>query len=465
MHVSDKFLLFTVFFTSSFVIPPVIIHDGCYDIVWSADVKSFGEDGQNGQSGEAGQNNKNSDDLTLFADGSPLTLDLAGLDGEKGKDGQDGEAANCESQPVDVSYNLRAPSGGNGGNGGNGGDGGNGGSLTIYTTDINNLEQIYVNAAGGKGGESGLGGRGGKACQCNNSYWSLETCTGTPGDSDYRCTTREFRCQDGRQGSNGISGLKGRDGIVGKLTLINFDKPLEPDESAATVTMATLKKKGYLLSKNKWETRNGAMALFSPGSIIDNQYLALTERIERSFLLVWNAPQRFSKFANQKITLGLEEDQKIKVDIPDDLWIEATTQQRNNLTQFIIYNAIRAEDTTQLGNAKLSGSKSNLQLTLIDKGQQSDLIATKFKIIYRTTRSDARFRSVSDYITRYEGEIPEELVTLDGNKFIIQIGQLPIKPNDFQSGLGVEIKVLAFRSFAGYSAKQVITVKDILKPF
>jgi hypothetical protein len=465
MRVSDKFLLFTVFFASSFLIPPVITFNGCYDVVWSADIKSFGEDGQNGQSGLAGQNTKNSDDLTLFADGSPLTLDLAGLDGEKGQDGQDGKAANCESQPVDVSYNLQAPSGGNGGNGGNGGDGGNGGSLTIYTTDITNLKQIYVNAAGGKAGESGLAGRGGQACQCNNSYWNLETCTGNPNNSDYRCTTRKFRCQDGRQGSNGISGLRGRDGIVGKLTLVNLDKPLEPDESAATVTMATLKKKGYLLSKNKWETRNGAMALFAPGSIIDDQYLALAERIERSFLLVWNAPQQFSEFANQKITLGLEENQKIKVYLPNDLWIEATTQQRNKLTQFIIYNAIRAEDTTQLGSAKLSGSKRNLQLTLIDKGQQSDLIATKFKIIYRTTRSDARFRSVSDYITRYEGKIPEELVMLNGNKFTIKIGQLPIKPNNFQSGLGVEIKILALRYFAGYSAKQVITVKDILGPF
>ncbi|WP_267383405.1 collagen-like protein [Cyanobacterium sp. uoEpiScrs1] len=463
MHVTNKFLLFTIFFASSFVVPPVVTPNRCYDVVWSADIKSFGADGQNGQSGQAGRNNKNSDDLTLFADGSPLILDLTGLDGEKGKNGQDGKAANCESQPIDVSYNLQAPSGGNGGNGGNGGDGGNGGSLVIYTTNITNLEQIHINAAGGKGGQAGFGGKGGQACQCSNSYWNLEICTGNPGDSDYRCTTGEFHCQDGIQGSNGMTGLKGRNGVVGKLTLINLDKPLKPDEPAATVTMATLKKKGYLLSKNKWETRKGAIALFSPGSIIDDQYLALTERIERSFLLVWNAPQQFSKFANQKITLGLEDSQRIKIDLPDNLWIEATTQQQNKLTQFIVYNAIRSEDATQLGSAQLSGSKSNLQLTLIDKGQQSDLISTKFKIIYKTTRSDARFRSVSDYITRYDGNIPEELVTLDGNKFTLKIGKLPIKTNELKSGLGVEIKILAIRSFAGYSAKQSLTVKNVLK--
>ncbi len=465
MHVLGKLSLFTLFFTSSLVIPPVIRFDVCHGLAWGADIKSFGQDGQSGQSGQAGQNSQDSDNITIFADGSPLTLNLAGLDGEQGKNGQDGEEATCKSQPVNVPYHLQAPSGGNGGNGGNGGDGGNGGSLTIYTTNPTNLQQIYVNAGGGKGGQPGLGGIGGQSCQCSEPYWSLEACTGNPGDSDYRCTTREFRCQDGRQGANGQTGVRGRDGLMGKLTLINLDKPLESDESAATVTMRTLKEKGYLLSKNNWETRNGAKALFAPGSIIDDQYLALTERIERSFLLVWNAPQQFSKFAPRKITLGLENNRNMKVDLPDDLWIEATTQQQNNLTQFIVYNAIRAQDATQLESQGLSGNQTNLKLTIVDKAQQSNLIATKFKITYRTTQSDPRFRPVSDYITRYEGEIPEELVMLDGNKFTLKIGELPIKSNDLRSGLGVEIKIVALRSFAGYSAEQTIRVKDVLGPF
>lgn len=465
MHVLGKLSLFTIFFASSLVVPRVIPVDKCHGVAWGAQIQSFGSDGQSGQSGQAGAKGQNTDDLTLFVDGSPVTLNLAGLDGEQGQDGENGENPNCSTQPVNVSYNLQAPSGGNGGNGGNGGDGGNGGSLTIYTTNPENLRQIYVNTAGGKGGQPGKGGIGSPGCQCTDPYWNVETCTGNPGDPDYRCSTREFRCQDGKQGGNGVSGVTGRDGLVGKLTLINLDKPLEPDESAATVTMANLKEKGYLLSKNVWETRNSATALLAPGSIIDDQYLALVERLERSFLLVWNAPQQFEKFADQKMTLSLAENQAIKVDVPNDLWIEATTQQKNNLTELIVYNAIRAPDATKLESQGLSGNKTNLKLTLVDQAKQSNLITTKFKITYRTTQSDPRFRTVSDYTTRYEGEISEELVILDGNQFTIKIGQLPIKPNDLRSGLGVEIRILALRSFAGYSAEQTIIVKDILGPF
>ena len=180
---------------------------------------------------------------------------------------------------------------------------------------------------------------------------------------------------------------------------------------------------------------------------------------------MWNAPQSFPKFANQKVALRLENNQEIKVNVPQDLWIEATTQQQNNLTQLIVYNAIRAKDATQLESQGLSGNRRNLKLMVLDKAQQSNLIATKFKVTYRTTQSDPRFRPVSDYITKYEGEITEDLVILDGNKFTINIGQLPINDRDLRSGLGVEVKLTAIRSFAGYSAEQTIVVKDVLGPF
>lgn len=465
MGVLGKISLFTVFFSSFLIIPPVIPFNACSGIAWGAEIKSFGTDGQNGQSGQPGQNSQNADNMTIFSDGSPLTLNLAGRDGQSGQNGSNGETANCGNQPVNVRYNVQAPDGGNGGNGGNGGDGGNGGSLTIYATDPAYLRQIYVNAAGGKAGQPGQGGMGGQGCLCENPYWTIETCTGKPGDPDYRCTTAEFRCQNGRNGTNGLNGVAGREGLVGKLTLINLDKPLETDEPAATVTMATLKDKGYILSRNIWETRTGARVLLASGSIIDDQYLALVERLERSFILVWNAPQFFQNFADQKISISLENNQGIKVDLPQDLWIEGTTQQQKNFTQFIVYNAMRSQDATQLESQGLLGNRRDLKLTLVDKANQSNLIATKFKISYRTTQSDPRFRPVSDYTTRYEGEIPEDLISLDGNKFTINVGQLPINDRDLRSGLGVEIKLVATRSFAGYTAEQTITVREVLGPF
>ncbi|MGB5768885.1 MAG: collagen-like protein [Crocosphaera sp.] len=460
-----KLPLFILFFSSSLVIPLSSSSEICVGGAMAAEVRTFGQNGSNASSGTSGQDGEDSDNLTIFADGSPLNLNLLGEDGQAGEMGQPGEDAQCENQPLGVKNNLQAPNGGNGGSGGNGGDGGNGGSLTLYATDISRLQQIFVNAGGGKGGQPGQGGAGGEGCRCTEPYWTLETCSGRPGDPNYRCTTLEFRCQDGKNGSNGVSGAFGREGLPGKLTLINLDRPLEPDKPAATVTMAALKDKGYLLSKNIWETRNGASSLFAQGSVIDDQYLALVQRLERSFLLIWNAPQSFNQFAQEKVTLKYEDDQGIIVNVPDDIWIEGTTQQQNNITQFVVYNAIRKGDATRLKSQGLSGRGIDLQLKLIDEADQSNLIATKFNITYSTTRSDPRFRPVSDYSTKYQGEIPEDLVILDGNKFTIDIGKLPIESNHLRSGLGVEIKLLVTRTFAGYTDEQTITVRDVLGPF
>ncbi|MGL5033069.1 MAG: hypothetical protein ACRC6M_04620, partial [Microcystaceae cyanobacterium] len=116
------------------------------------ETRSFGTSGQNGQTGAVGKNSANADNLTIFSDGTPLNLNMAGRDGENGQRGGDAIASNCDKQTNKPDFNLQAADGANGGNGGNGGDGGNGGSITIYATNPSNLRQIFVSAAGGKGG-------------------------------------------------------------------------------------------------------------------------------------------------------------------------------------------------------------------------------------------------------------------------------------------------------------------------
>jgi methionine-rich copper-binding protein CopC len=264
---------------------------------------------------------------------------------------------------------------------------------------------------------------------------------------------------------NVVSGTFGKDGRRGHLTLINLDKPLEPDKSAVTVSMATLKNKGYLLSKNIWETKKNAAALFAPASIINDQYLALVERLEHSFLLIWNAPQSFSNFAHQQVTLQYINNKGIVINIPDDIWIEATTQQHKKITQFIVHNSIKKSDATRLKVQEISGKEKKLQLILVDKADKSSLVSTKFNIIYSVTYSDPWLKPVSDYSTKYRGEIPSNLVTLNGSKFTINVGELPIDSKYLQSGLGVKIKLIINRNFAGYADEQVIIFKDTIGTF
>lgn len=461
MSFFGKISLCLIFLTCPYILPSSSKIGKCdWAAFGAAEVRDFGSHGTNGKNGERGQNAQNTQSTTVFADGSPVKLNLAGQNGGDGNNGQNGADAKCIEQPQEVTYDLRAANGGNGGNGGDGGDGGKGGDLTIYGTNPANLKQIIVNAVGGKGGQPGIGGKASKGCQCTEPYWTVETCKGKPGNSNYRCTTQTFQCQNGLDGTDGTQGRVGRDGRLGQLTLISLNRPLVDDQPSATVALSQLKDRGFTLSKNKWETRTGALALFTPGSVIDDQYRLLAQRLEHSFLLIWNAPQSFEKFAEQKMTLSLEDNQQINVNPPTQMWLEATTKQENNMTQFVVYNAVLEREVTELESQGILGNRADLQLTLIDKADLSNLIATKFDVKYRTTRSDPRFRPVSDYRTKYEGQMPPELIVFQGNKFIFNIGKLPIDPEDIKPGLGIEIEVSATRSFGGYSKEQTIVVRD-----
>jgi hypothetical protein len=429
-------------------------------------VVSFGQDGTDGKNGQDGGRGRDAETLTIFADGSPLNLDLSGQAGLAGQVGDNGTNAICDNQPVNVNYNLWGASGGDGGNGGNGGDGGNGGSLTIYATDTSYLGQILVRAEGGEAGTPGEGGIGGEGCHCPQPYWTVESCSGSPGSTNYVCSTKEYRCLDGEAGKNGRSGRAGRKGKLGNLTLINSNQPLAPDRLSASVTMGELKDRGFNLSKNIWETRSGALSLLAPGSIINDQYLELVERVENSVVLIWNAPQEFLLYRDRTMTLNLQDDRSVAISFPRDLWLETNILPRNNVTELFVFNAIKAEEATKLKSQGLSGLGLGLQWEIVDEAEKSDLIATSFYLKYSVSYSpEASYRPVSDYILRYEGEVPPEFIRYGDHRFIIDIGQLPIDPKYLETDSVVQVQLEVTRTFANNSAKQTLVEKDILGPF
>lgn len=438
----------------------------CFLSASANQIVAFGKDGREGTTGKDGNKGRDSEALTIFADGSPLNLNLSGQEGISGESGGSGENALCDNQPVNVNYNLVGGDGGDGGSGGNGGDGGNGGSLTIYATDKNYLRQIYVLANGGKGSSGGNGGNGGNGCQCPQPYWTVESCSGKPGSPDYSCGTKEFRCINGENGKNGRSGRTGREGKLGSLTLINRNQPLAPDRLTASVTMNELKSRGFSLSKNIWETRTGAKSLFAEGSMIEDQYLELVERVENSVVLIWNAPQVFAPFADRTITLNLQDDRSVAMKFPEDLWLETNILQRNNVTELFVFNAIRAQDATRLKSNGIKEFGQNLQLEIIDEAEKSDLIATNFYLRYSVSNSgEARLRPVNDYTLRFEGEIPPQFIRYANNRFILDIGQLSIDPRHLDIGRAVQVQIEARRNFGNYTATQTLVERTILGPF
>ena len=59
--------------------------------VLAEDRTPLGKEGDDGNAGGKGANGRNSDNLTVFADGTPMTLDLTGGDGAAGQAGGEGK--------------------------------------------------------------------------------------------------------------------------------------------------------------------------------------------------------------------------------------------------------------------------------------------------------------------------------------------------------------------------------------
>ncbi|MFM2315205.1 MAG: hypothetical protein RLZZ04_4481 [Cyanobacteriota bacterium] len=443
-------LLVTILTVPQFVTSATVEPSLLCSRVLAAEVKTLGEAGDTGETGAKGENGRNSDNLTVFADGSPMTLDLAGGNGATGAPGEPGYDALCEQTTENVGQNLQGADGGNGGDGGDGGDGGNGAALTVYTKNKEDLKQIYVIAAGGEGGDSGAAGAGGSGCECDRPSWNEKTCVGDPGSPDYTCSTAEFTCTDGYSGRKGREGRKGVKGKLGSLTLINLDKSLAPDAPEVTAPISELQGRGFTLSKNIWQSRDNASSLFAPGSIIADKYQELVARHEHSVLLVWDAPQPVEDFADQQITLSLKGENDANIVLPDDLWLETKASKRDKLTELYVFNAVETKDVADLKIDGLFGQGTNLELDVFDEAEKSNIIATDFSLRYRVGEEseDKNFfggRSTI-YQTKYEGAIPPEAIAQSGNIFTLKLGQLPIPPAYLQPGLKVELEVLAKRS-------------------
>lgn len=426
---------------------PVVPALRCSMVAWANEVRQLGRDGQDGMDGRDGRTGRSGRDRTVSATGSPVNLNLSGERGTTGEDGQDARRPYCESQPRSSRYDIRMADGGDGGEGGDGGDGGRGGNVTVYYQDPNALRQIYVQAAGGEGGSSGRGGRGTNGCQCRRQRWTVEVCT------DGTCREESFTCRDGRDGVDGRDGRRGESGATGRLTLIGQLEPPLPDQPTQTVRLDNAGRT-ISLSRNLWRTRYGAAAMLAPGSVIADEYEEFAGRVEKQVRLVWESEQPMSAYTNQAATVELDQDEQISVNFNQDLWVDARTMEQGDVTEVAIANVVRREEATQLDIADVSGSSQDLTFAVVDLARKSDIVNTQFEIAYRVGQGGRR--RPSRYRTRYEGTVPAAQVTQEFNRFVIDVGRLPIDASDLIPGTYVEIEVTAVRSLGSNTAEQTL---------
>jgi len=422
--------------------------------------RDYGRDGSAGTSGRSGRDGREGQNQIIFVDGSSANLDLSGQNGEDGEDGRRGYRPDCGYQPEYVNHDIQAPNGGAGGNGGQGGDGGNGGSLTAYYTNLEDLRKILVRATPGEGGRGGRGGNGATGCNCRRRSWEVESCTGTPGSSNYKCTKKRYRCYDGKNGRDGSDGRDGTTGRLGVLSIVKSKEPLAAETPSINLSIAELTGKQFTLSKNKWNLRPGATSLLAPGSIIADEYREFAQRLEESFQILWQEKQPSDSFGNQPVTVTLNDSKQVEVTFPEDLWVAGSSKSENNVTTYTVNNAILKQDVTRLAVAEFADAGKNLNLKIVDLAAKSDVLQTQFRVKFRARDN---FSGFSDYQTFYEGDVPPEFVTRDYNRFTLALGKLKIPEDALRPGVNVDIEVIATRSLGERSAKQTINWQSAIR--
>ena len=129
----------------------------------------------------------------------------------------------------------------------------------------------------------------------------------------------------------------------------------------------------------------------------------------------------------------------------------------NNITELIVVNAVLRQQAVQLASEGITNNGTNLLLTVSDTAQLSDLINSEFSIRYRTVEgNNDNLRRNRNSRTRFEGEIPPELISYEYNQFVIAVGELPIESRFLTPGTNIEIDLIVTRNFLDNSAVQQV---------
>lgn len=410
--------------------------------------RTYGTDGEDGADGRSGANGTDGVNQTVEAGDRLMRLDFSGEDGGNGESGERGGRGRCRDHNR-PDTDVRAANGGDGGDGGPGGSGGDGGNVTVYYRDREQLRNLAVNAAGGQGGRGGRGKRGGQGCNCNEYSWSETTCT------DGNCETENFSCKDGEDGDDGSRGADGRDGQIGRARIVDqtllTGSRVERDAPRMESAIANMSAAPVELSRNLWQTRTGARSLFNNNSVIDDTYEAYAGRVEKRFQLVWDADYPQAQ-ASGALAVSINDGGEIDIAAPEDLWIDGDRTEEGDLTTYRVRYALLAADAVDLSVGRQDGRGEQFALSVLDLAGKSDVVETQIHVRYKTKSDDRRSR----YITRYDDALPADLLSQEYNRFVLDIGQLPIDKKYLRRNTEARVEITITRRLADNEATTVL---------
>lgn len=392
----------------------------------------WGQQGHQGRDGYSGRDGYDGQSTEHFTDGSPQFISVPGQDGTDGSNGGDGYQASCGGQPTPAD-NVIGAAGGDGGDGGQGGRGGNGGDVRIYYDTAEALKQVRINTTPGRAGRGGYGGHGGRSCNCQVPSWQVDGQT-------YTCRSNNSR--------NGMNRGNGSAGSYGQLVLVPALERVTPDEPSVRLVMSDMLQGEFYPQKNIWEQRRGARNLLAAGSAVADSYWFYKGKVGRHVTFAWNAPRAITDFAKRNMTLNLTSANAVAMSLPDDVWADYETTLTEPDQMLVTFkSAAYTQELFDLEISEITGNGATLEAVVTDKRALPVEygVKTSFKIQYFT-------RNAAVYYQRYNGAVAPELVTVDGDKFRIQLGKLKIDPKYLAPEQRLRLRVYTTRQLGKRSA-------------
>ncbi len=407
---------------------------------------SFGHRGADGWNGTQGREGRDGPSLTIYADGSPAFLDLSGENGTDGGYGGDGQnAQSCYFTPG--AANMQGAPGGDGGNAGPGGRAGDGGNLVVHYDDLANLRAIRVDSRPGYAGRTGYPGQGGHGCHCSIQNWRHRVCWTDPNTNQQKCEDRYFYCSQGQEGRDGYQGSSGRAGNLGRAVLVGRRETLGPERPEARLPLrAESFDRPVALSRDRWSIRSGAGALFSPGSILADEYSLFEGRQEYDVRVHWTAGRPIGDFEGTSLTLRIGSDGPL-VDVPSSLWADVGERTEGRSSHFDIQAIVTEDEAKALQLKGFHGTGTGLVAEFVDPARVSAWVSTRLEVELSTRKL------LVFWAKRFSGAIPVDLVTVEAGAIHVALGRLPIDGKWLEEGRKIRLKVRAVRSLGGRSTE------------
>jgi len=327
--------------------------------------------------------------------------------------------------------------------GGNGGNGGNGGDLTIYYQNRSDLRQVLVDSSPGRGGSGGRGSRGTRGCGCPVSSWKVNDKT--------------YTCKPGHRGSRGSNGFDGSNGRMGQLKIIASKTAIAGDNPLYSAPLSTISSQTIPLTLNRWYQQSGALGLLQINSKISDEYLEYRDRLEKTATVKWQAKSVIDEYGTQGTTVQLQENGEIGFEFKDrELWSVVEQIDTSKGAVISVNAVVHQRDVTKLTPGISNKRDREFRLAVIDSGAKSDLVGTQFSVKIKTGGGNGIPNRFGNAETYYEGVLPSNLVMRDYNRFVLNLGALPVPSDTFKTGNDLQVEIKAIRSLGSRSTTQTI---------